>query len=434
MLFKERKKRLLAGIDLGNRDTQISFFYTDREEPVTVSTVNGQEQYNIPTVLCKRFEVNQWFYGKDAIRHAQEGDGCLVENLLTLAREESETVIGSDKFNPAELLGLFLRRVLALGTNYAGAQKVDGLMITVEDLDHHLIDILTGIIPLFGLEEGQVSFQSHTESFFQFMIHQEENLWRQQVLVCDYSNEFLKCFRMETNKKTTPIVTFIEERKFETMPYEKVPQEEPFHTRVATRLDGHFNDVIDEMCQGYVVSTCYLLGEGFLGDWCKESLKKLCRGRRVFQGNNLYSKGACYAMQEKMVPSDLSDRYVYLGNDKVKANIGMHAYDKGKEIYFPVMDAGINWYDARKEWDMMLNTGEDQSLSFFITPLNGRDKKELVMTLDKMPVRPNGTTRIRLSLEFIEESKFVIHVTDMGFGEFFPSSGLEWKEEATWEE
>ena len=104
MLFKDKKKKLLVGIDLGTRYSQISFVYTDRDEPMTVSYVAGQEQYNVPTVLCKRQEVNQWYYGKEALKYIKEEEGILVKNLLKNACEGKETVIEEQHFSPIELL------------------------------------------------------------------------------------------------------------------------------------------------------------------------------------------------------------------------------------------------------------------------------------------------------------------------------------------
>lgn len=39
------------------------------------------------------------------------------------------------------------------------------------------------------------------------------------------------------------------------------------------------------------VSSVYLVGDGFDGEWMKQSLAVLCRGRRAFLGQNLFPKG-----------------------------------------------------------------------------------------------------------------------------------------------
>ena len=93
-----------------------------------------------------------------------------------------------------------------------------------------------------------------------------------------------------------------------------------------------------------------------------ESLRYLCMGRRVFRGNNLYGKGACYGIKEKLNLTNVSNEYVFLGLDKVRANIGMKVLRRGKDSYFAVIDAGINWFEARCEYDVILEEGNSISI------------------------------------------------------------------------
>ena len=53
--------------------------------------------------------------------------------------------------------------------------------------------------------------------------------------------------------------------------------------------------MLQKAFENRIITTVYLVGEGFEGGWMKNSLTFMCRGRRAFMGNNLYSKGACYA-------------------------------------------------------------------------------------------------------------------------------------------
>lgn len=432
MLFKDKKKKLLVGIDLGNRYSQISFVYTDRDEPMTVSYVAGQEQYNVPTVLCKRQEVNQWYYGKEALKYIKEEEGILVKNLLKNACEGKETVIEEQHFSPIELLALFVRRLLSMLNALTDNEKPDVLMITVENLDKRMIEVLTELSGKIGMDGGQVFFQSHVESFYQYMIHQTEDLWHQQVVVCDFSDVCMKTYRLELNRRTTPVVAFVEEKIYMDMPYKRMPSEEPMKTQACEQLDAKFTEIVKGVLEGRVVSSCYLIGEGFLGNWCKESLKIICRSRRVFQGNNLYSKGACYALQEKYNKTELSDKYVFLAKDTIKANVGMYVGTSSNRVYYPIMDAGINWYDAKRDWDILLE--DENELRFVITPLNKKNKREFVIKLEGLPAREDAFSRIGMSISFESENKFSIKAMDLGFGEFFVSNGKEWKEEVNWEE
>ena len=49
--------------------------------------------------------------------------------------------------------------------------------------------------------------------------------------------------------------------------------------------------------------------------------------------------------------------------------------------------------------------------------------------LEGLNVKPGVITRVSVSLKMKNESIAEIKVKDLGFGNFFPSSGLEWTEE-----
>lgn len=428
MLFKDRKQKLLVGYDLGDRVSQISCFYWEKNEPITISTVAGEEQYNIPTILCKRKEVNQWFYGKDAKRHGTEEGGIIISNLVTLAKKGNEVTIDGELFNPIHLLALFIKRSLSLVSMLADTDHIDGLMITVRELDSVMVDVLEKVTRQLGMDREKVFYQSNVESFYQFCLHQEESLWRQQVVVFDYDGDCMQSMRMEINHKTKPMVAFIDKQYHEEMPAWNPPRDEQSRAIACTQIDETFEHVLERVMGGKMVATAFLIGDGFKEEWCKNSLRVLCRNRRVFQGNNLYSKGACYAIREKSVPTRTMQQYIFLGEDKVKANIGMVLISKGTECYSPMLDAGINWFEAKTKKDVILESGN--TITFQVVPLNGTERKELIMTLKDIPERPRGATRLRISLEFLSENTIQIKVKDLGFGEIFKSSELEWVEEA----
>jgi hypothetical protein len=263
------------------------------------------------------------------------------------------------------------------------------------------------------------------ESFYYYTLYQPKELWTYEVLLCDYDNYRLKVYALNSNKKTTPVAMYIDIDEYEEMrrkdpEFPDGPDVEEKH-----RLDMKFLDIVREKCKGRMISCIYLIGDGYKEDWAVESLRYLCMGRRVFKGNNLYSKGACYGIKEKLGLSEEGRNYAFLGLDKLKANIGMKVLRKGLDSYFAVMDAGVNWFEAKKEYDVILEDGSD--ISIILTPLNGKEAKEIHMTLEGLPERPKRTTRLRIAIEMVSENQLSIKVKDMGFGELFPASEGEWK-------
>lgn len=424
---KKNRDRLVIGYDLNDYAAQISYCSMDGDGPQTLSLVLGSEIYNIPVVLYKRPDVNQWFYGRDALKNARMEEGTLIHNLVSLAREGNDVIVEDQEIDPVALLTLYMKRSLSLLGSTVPLDKVEAIMITVDNLDHRMVEVLSQVVEGMNLKNIQIFFQSHMESFYYYTISQPKELWKTQVIACDYCGEYLKTYRFECNTHTTPIVAFIDEQNFPEMTGGKLVQDDLFYQEEATKRDQTFGDLMADVMSGRYVSSIFLLGEGFDGGWCQESLKFLCKNRRVFRGNNLFSKGACYAAKEKISVSEQGKNYVFLGNDKLKSNIGMRVKRRGKESYVALLDAGINWFDAKGSCEFILESGN--SFELLITPLNGKNPHEETIELFGLPNRPDKTTRLHLDIRLQNEFTACLHVKDRGFGDLFPATDLEWTNE-----
>ena len=68
---------------------------------------------------------------------------------------------------------------------------------------------------------------------------------------------------------------------------------------------------------------------------------------------------------------------------------------------------------------------DSQEMELLIEPLSGGEKEVLKVPLDIFPKRKNYSVRIQLKLLFMDEQTCKIMISDMGFGDFFASSGYE---------
>ena len=393
---KKNSPKVVVGYDLGEAFAQISYCGLEDTEPETVSAVTGTEQYNIPAVLCKRSGVGQWYYGKEAIKFAREENGILVEDLLTLAERGEDVLVEGEVFDPVALLTLFVKRSLSLLNIRISISQIEAFMFTVERLTPRIVDVLGKVAAGLQLQVHHICFQSYRESFYAYTLHQSKDLWKNDVMIFEYNNS-LKCSRLECNNRTTPKVVFIEQMDFPEMKRRVWKEEEAEKQQQMDELDQLFGDIVSDTLDGKIVSTVFLLGDGFKEGWAKNSLKLLCKNRRVFQGNNLYSKGACYGMMERLNPGAQWKEYVYLGADKLKSNIGIKALRRGEDSYYAILDAGSNWYEAVSEFDLILESGNE--LEFIITPLTGGNVTGKILTLEGLPERPKRTTRLNVRIE-----------------------------------
>lgn len=420
--------KVVVGYDLGNLSSQISYCsLTEDAQPETISVTAGAEQFNIPTTISRRKGVNQWFYGQEAEKNAKQGEGTLVRNLLQAAIQGRSIEIEGTEFQGEELLSLFVKKSLSLLFMVCRVQQIESLVITVEELSGRMVELLEIIASDLLVRPEKISFRSREESFFAYMIHQEAALWNHQVVVLDVSEGILKTMCLEMNRRTVPIVFFLEKKEYPDLDVSKMPQTEMAGKNFRAQYDHDVAEIAERLLEERLVSSVYLIGDGFAGEWCTDTIRCCCKGRRVFQGNNMYSKGACYYGKEKLLPSDLGEKHIFLGQDKMKANIGMKLVTNGEEGYYALLDAGQNWFECRKEFEIIMESGNE--LDFTITPLNGKEIKTARLILDGLPERPKKACRLNILISLHSENLVAVQVKDMGFGDWFPSSGLEWKEE-----
>ncbi|MDE6915470.1 MAG: hypothetical protein K2P39_01550, partial [Lachnospiraceae bacterium] len=136
-----KKNKVVVGFDLGNDYSQLSYCRQNQSMPDTVSLVMGEEQYNIPTVLCRKNDDKggAWLIGKEALRAAEEGQGILVENLVLSAKNNARIRLGTDASAeelPAEyLLEIFVKKAFALVSAYIVSEDIAAVAYTTKDMN-----------------------------------------------------------------------------------------------------------------------------------------------------------------------------------------------------------------------------------------------------------------------------------------------------------
>ena len=423
---KKYNNKLVVGLELTDSYSQVSYSAVDNGEPETISLIVGQEEYKIPTVMGKRYQSDVWLFGKEAVKASEEGECILVKDILFHAQQNMPVILDDMEYDIGEMLAVYIKKCLFLIPEVTSLDKVETVVITVRELTENLIHSLEKAAGVLTTGKTQFCFSTYQESFFQYVLHQEKNLWMQDVALFDYREDGMKVMVMKMNRRTTPIVTFIEDDQYPAMRMIDAEYAGEWEME-AHNVDLDFLTIAKRVCEHRTVSAVYLLGEGFQQDWCKESLRYICRGRRVFQGNNLYSKGACYMALEKTVPSIVMESYVYLADDKLKSNLGMRVIRDGEECYMTLLDAGCSWYEAKKDCNLILE--EDNKLPIIVTPMDGKNIKVAEIVLDGLPIHGKKTNRIHVSITMKNVKTVCVTIEDCGFGEFFPSSGQIWKEE-----
>jgi len=420
----EVRTELLIGYDLCNDYSQISYFNFGLKEPKTISTTAGEEKFQIPTVLLKKKGIDKWYFGEEAIKKAEKQD-FLIQNLLDKCSKQDFVMIDEKEYDPVHLLTIFIKKSLSFLFFEGISSKVpDYIVFTVAGINTNLAKALKQSAKALGIPEENVYLEDHEESFVEYTIHQKNELWNHQVILLDYDKNYLKAFKLNINTKTTPSTGIVSRENFEHIkPIGKMVLKEEDKNK---ELDLLVKDELKNYFGVQPISCVFLCGEGFDGDWSKETLRFLCMGRRVFQGKNLYTKGACYHAAKKLQKNEMDD-YLFLGANKLKYNIGVEVFDKGEKLYYSLLTADENWYDAKKQCEFIL---EDECMvELKLTPVDHKDTRTVIINLHDLPQRPKRTVRILLEIKFESSNKGLIVIKDLGFGEIFETSKKVWKHE-----
>lgn len=417
--------KYIVGYDLNDSMSQISYFELNTSVPETIASDAEEERLGIPTVLSKRKGVAQWEFGNAAIKAAELGTATLVSQLMSFASAGAKMEIEGEAYDATDLLILFVRRSLNLLSMIMSPSDVEYMIFTVASLEGRLVDIVEKIASGMPVPREKIIIQTYEESIYYYLLHQPQDLWERDVAVFDYSGPHLKAYELWMNRATEPVVAFVDRTDFNDIKMPKYMMKEEESMEKADRLDEMILQLAHDYFGGKTVGTVFLLGEGFEGNWCNKTLKFMCLGKRVFQGRNMYSKGACYCGKDKAQPCDLNRDYVFLGPDKLKFNLGLKMYVAGEEEYIAVADAGENWYDSGVNYDVVL--GNARSIPLIMTPLDGKGAETIEVELSGLPDRPPKASRLRLTVSFESERRMKIEVEDLGFGEFYPSTGRKWE-------
>ena len=417
---KINKDRYVVGFDLNNKFAQISYCRIDQTEPDTLSVVAGEEEFNIPTVILKKKSTSQWVIGQNAEEAFQAQEGYIVSDLLKKAVKGDNVRMGSEEYKAEDLLLLFIKRALNLLPIMTTPDKIASVVITIRKADSKMVSMLTKLPDLLKLEEEKVHFLSYEESFFFYMLYQKGELQNHQIMLCDSSEGYLNIYRMEKNRYVNPPIAGVELYTYEDFKFGP-------YSESADEMDRRFLNIADHLCENRVYSTVYLIGSGFYDNWCEESLKFLCKNRRVFKGNNLFSKGAALAAKEYASPSGYEKTIRFFGKDRVQANVGvvLKEGEESREVTF--INAGEHWYEVGKTAEFLLH--ETDTIPIWIEMISKRNRIGADLKLQGLSVKSGRMTRISLTIRMKSEKSVLFVVKDLGFGELFPSTGLEWTEE-----
>ena len=365
--------KYLVGCELNERYCQVSYYSEEQREPLTLENV---------------------IYPADR----------LYERAV---RRESEEIVRMLKICVQQALNQF--------------DEIETLVFTVPKLDMDITRMLKGIGQRLGISKANVCVQDYKESFCNYMLYQPKELWQYEAALfhCD-RHEVKACMlrKLHTSYGQGRDL-FVTVDEVATAQMEELSAIYPvLNVDRARQADAQFKQFIQGVFEKKLVSSVFLVGEAFENNWYPQSLKVLCNGRRAFLGNNLYSKGACYAAYKQTIGYE--DKIVYLDDTKMMDQMCLKLRVHGKDEWFPIVPWGIHWYEADTQCELLLENTDD--IEIHIESLSSGEMRVERLSLEGLPKRTNYALRIQMKVIFSDEKLCKVIIKDMGFGEFFPAT------------
>ena len=378
-----------VGLQIHKEYAQITWYDTTVKEPCTCGAGDGEEPELIPVPEKVRVIF------ADSL---QEPETDLLDALKQFLEQVLERI-------PGERSGDMLR-----------------VMVTVPHLTVSMQTMLPEALGQLGLERRNIYLQDYFSSFYYYTINQKKELWNGDVALLEYHEPDMIGYVLHTDHGKNPALVTVKEAARMTVDPRLLAGRDP--EWVDREKDRLLFELLKKLFERRNVVTSYLVGDYYDGSWAVRSFQYLCQRRHAFRGGNLYTMGACFAAMTRCGMLKKSD-LLFLGTDMISENIGMNMRINGKEGYYPVVSAGINWYEAHHECEFIPD--HEDRITLVTKPMDGGEEVAHVLHLNSFPKRPNRATRLRMTVFFTSADICNVEVEDLGFGGLYAPSGMCWK-------
>lgn len=311
----------------------------------------------------------------------------------------------------------FLNGLIELVKEQTGCVKIGKVCICVESFLTGLLQFLEKIFDQLGIDSSHRTFISREEAFAFYVYNQRKDLYTSCVMLLDYNDKGIDCYLMSNGKIQNQEV--IKENRYHFY-NDKIP--DVLNGILGLQdITGDIIDWLKNIVKRFIISSVFITGQGFnVKEFPKEFTDFLCKKRKVFAGQNIYVKGACYCGYESLYIGKLNNVILACGN-RVTTGVELDILERGKQKRLRVIKPGINWYDAKRSYDFIV---EDlTSITFHLKPCDSSKDYEKTIDISEIPYRKGKMTRINVQIYFSSESVCHVKISDKGFGGVVKSSG-----------
>lgn len=404
------EKKLIIGIDLNSSYIQASYLIEGMKEPESVILGFASQAYHIPTVGYKKKGENRWAFGDTGKKYFEDGEYLKVEDIMEKVLEKDTIELEEEKYMPADILECLFRFVIRECVRVADIEKVDKIAVCMEKFSKKLLDSVKSVLVRMNIPAEDILLMNRTESFIYYSLNAGEELYQRGVALYDFSGKKLTYSYMNyatsVGNKTVVMVDSTTER------IQSVTEGE---------IDKELSRSASKLMSGSTMSAVYLTGNGFEKyEHLDQFIQTACNRKRAFIGQNLYAKGAAQGAFEYFYGGNYKNR-ILACEDRILADFDIDIVERETAKVYRAVKVGTNWYMAAKSLRFIVDDAKE--IVIHIRPIEKKPDQDIVIPLEEFPKRPKKMTKIMLELDFSSASSCKASLKDMGFGDFYKTTG-----------
>ncbi len=399
------QRKLYVGLDIRDDVTQISVLGPGMTEPELLCMDESENCDKMPTAVSIPGTKEQ------------------ITNFFDKIYRQEPIVVDNKECDPVNVLGTFLRKTLSLTKKRFPGEVIRQLVVTTEYRDFRLISTIYRALEKLGIEKDRAMVIDRRQSYIYYVMSQRKELWVNQVGLFDYQMDKITYYQMQTDRFKRPMLATVTEKDYSDY-LDMFRGEDNTSDEKASIFEGMVQGAI----HGQIITSLYMTGPGFADGFADDVMKRLCVGRHLFQGDNLYVNGACYCARE-IGGGRKMDEFVYLDEDTIASHVILQVYTDAKVQEVALAKAGTPWYQIDHEVDLIPDG--DEELEVQVKNVITKETMTHLIPMEGIPGRTDRRARIGLQVRFAGPGKCILTVRDKGFGDFFPSSYRIWEETIT---
>lgn len=403
-----KDRQLYIGIDLNASRAVISFYRADLTEPKEAASVADSNRQEFPLAVL-RMNNGKYYYGEEAqhFRPEAEGEAVFRDNLLAIALLDPQAPEKEDLFR-------LIRRLLYFRKHYEKDRTIPyDLTITVPEISSEVVSLMEELRKNLEIDREHFRITDYRESFFDYISMQDRSIWKQDTCLFVLTKDHLTTMRAHRSVSGAD--------RFMEVAQERIPFSADVYDDDKA-LDQFMAEQIKAALNGNTVSGVYLIGGRFEGDWRHAVMEAIGTNKRIFIGNHIFSRGACYGACRMRTVARPQVRYEC--EYRIRSKRFLRVLDQQKTDYIPLVMPRANWFESFVSYRLLYNG--TQHFEIWDDDSNNTQEPCAILDLSDFPKRPEKGMYLDVIAYPLSEKSLCIEITDGGFGSFYESSMKTW--------